>query len=76
MIHEVNDELDKGKAISFCRFQINNNQNKSKEEKIKIIRSLMLDFESRFVTKTLELMSLNQINYKKVHQAIDISNLI
>jgi folate-dependent phosphoribosylglycinamide formyltransferase PurN len=76
MIHEVSDDLDDGKVISFCKFQINNNSNKSKEEKLKLIRSSMLDFESRFVAKTLELISINQINYRNNKKPVDISNLI
>ena len=43
---------------------------------MRIIRSSILDFESSFVAKTLELMSLNQINYKSINKAVDISNLM
>lgn len=76
MIHQVSDELDDGKVVSFCRFQINNHTEESDGEKMRIIRSSILDFESSFVAKTLELMSLNQINYKSINKAVDISNLM
>ena len=61
MIHKVIDEVDSGKCLTYCSFDINHST-LDKEKQFLNIRKQIIELESIFICKTLEMLSTNQIN--------------
>ena len=60
MIHKVIDEVDSGRCLTYCSFDINYSA-LNKEKQFLNIRKKIIGLESIFICKTLEMLSTNQI---------------
>jgi len=76
MIHRVTDELDSGTPITISKFNIDVNSDKSHRDMTTNIRNAILERESDFVCKTLEMISNGNINYNNPENSIDISDYL
>jgi len=60
MIHKVIDKVDSGECLTFCSFDINYS-GLDREKQFLSIRKQIIGLESRFICKTIEMLSTNEL---------------
>jgi len=74
MIHKVIDEIDSGKCLTFCSFEINYSTSNIEKQFLNI-RKQIIGLESRFICKTLEMLSINKLKLEGV-TPVDLTNYL
>ena len=60
MIHKVIDEVDSGECLSYCSFDIHYSST-DREKQFLNIRQQIIGLESKFICKTIEMITSEEI---------------
>tara|TARA_B100001029_G_scaffold129017_1_gene108040 strand:- start:13711 stop:14376 length:666 start_codon:yes stop_codon:yes gene_type:complete len=74
MIHKVIDEVDSGECLSFCSFNIDYSS-PNREKQFLNIRQQIIELESKFICKTLEMISFEEIKLNS-EKAVDLTKYL